>query len=134
LTRSGRASLWTNFSSALRASGTSAAGGGTNVASARVHPAGPIQFWLRRSSPGVRFDPRTPLSSSARFHESAGRRREFRRSREAVIHHANVIDDLVNVSGKVIAEYMCLGGQPSLAKSFACLRSGSRVPLPYART
>jgi 3-(methylthio)propionyl---CoA ligase len=29
------------------------AGGGTNVASFSVHPEGPIQFWLRRTSPGV---------------------------------------------------------------------------------
>ncbi len=36
-----------------------------DVASASVQPPGPIQFWLRRSSPGVSREPRTPLSSSA---------------------------------------------------------------------
>jgi hypothetical protein len=32
--------------------------GGTNVAWASVQPAGPIHFWVRRSSPGVRRKPR----------------------------------------------------------------------------
>jgi len=34
--------------------------GGTKVALARVQPGGPIQFWLRRNSPGVAVSPRTP--------------------------------------------------------------------------
>src|SRR5712691_9952849 len=38
-------------------------GGGTKVASASVHPAGPIQFWLRRNPPGVAASPRAPRMS-----------------------------------------------------------------------
>lgn len=33
------------------------------VALASVHPVGPIQFWLVRNSPGVRFEPRTLTSN-----------------------------------------------------------------------
>ena len=32
-------------------------GGGTKLASAIVQPCGPIQFWVRRNSPGVLSDP-----------------------------------------------------------------------------
>ncbi len=35
------------------------------MAVAKVQPPGPIQFWLRRNSPGVSRLPRTPCSSSA---------------------------------------------------------------------
>ncbi len=45
--------------------GTSSGGGGTNVARASDEPSGPIQFWLRRNSPGVNWEPRTPCSNSA---------------------------------------------------------------------
>ena len=38
-------------------------GGGTKVAVASVHPPGPIQFCVRRNSPGSRCAPRTPSSS-----------------------------------------------------------------------
>jgi hypothetical protein len=47
------------FSRSLRACGTTLEGGGTKMASRNVQPPGPIQFWVRRSSPGARRDPRT---------------------------------------------------------------------------
>ena len=40
-------------------------GGGMKVASLSVQPAGPIQFWLVRNSPGVRRELRAPASSLA---------------------------------------------------------------------
>ena len=43
--------------------GISGTGGGTKVAEARFAPAGPIQFWDLRNSPGVWFCPRTPAIS-----------------------------------------------------------------------
>ena len=66
LTSNGRASsACRKLSKSLSASGGASGGGGTNMASFSVQPAGPIQFWLVRRSPGVRCEPRTPSSNLA---------------------------------------------------------------------
>ena len=62
----GSVSSWRNCSHAPRQSTNRLGGGGTKLASARGQPAGPIQFWLRRNSPGVAMSPRISFSCSSR--------------------------------------------------------------------
>ena len=54
-----------NRSRSLSAACISGTGGGTKVAFTSEAPAGPIQFWLVRKSPGIRSAPRTSRSNSA---------------------------------------------------------------------
>ena len=52
---------WRNRSRSPRDSSISCGGGGTKLAFWSDAPDGPIQFWLRRNSPGLFSAPRTPV-------------------------------------------------------------------------
>ena len=64
-TSAGRVLSWRNRSQSFRQSANASAGGGTYVAVDGVDPGAPIQFCVRRNSPGAAALPRTSVMSSS---------------------------------------------------------------------
>ena len=110
-------SSWRKRSSSPRTCGTASGGGGMKVASLQVQPPGPIQFWLRRSSPGVSRLPRPRASVARGSRDQPNRHRQFGQALQTVVHGINVVQYLAHVARPIRRENPCLCGRRSCANS-----------------